>query len=236
MSCAAGLILAGAAHAQSAPTDPDLVRTLRHNDELLLEAIHRGDRDTWARFTTPDFMYVEEGEVSRRDDFLRELAEDGSKALVITDYEAQRIGDTVQVFHRDDVPQRAGKESTKNSHLLMTETWQRIDGQWRLRIVHTDRIRLNPPPVALSAQEIDRLVGTYKNGEATYTIERSGSEIFGQRAGGPRLTLKAETRDVLFQPGNVYVRKVFQRDGKGQVTGFVDRDENSDRTWVRVAP
>lgn len=236
MSCAAGLILAGAAHAQSVPADPNLVRTLRHNDELLLEAIHRGDRDTWARLTTSDFMYVEEGEVSRRDDFLRELAEDGSKALVITDYEAQRIGDTVQVFHRDDVPQRAGKESTKNSHLLMTETWQQIDGQWRLRIVHTDRIRLNPPPIALSAQEIDRLAGTYKNGDATYKVERSGSEIFGQRSGGPRLTLKAETRDVLFQPGNVYVRKVFQRDGKGQVTGFVDRDENSDRTWVRVAP
>lgn len=102
---------------------------LRHNDELLLEAIHRGDRATWARLTSSDFMYVEEGEIARREEFLKGLEEDGSKALIITDYEAMRIGDTVQVFHREDVPQLEGKESFKNSHLLMTETWQRVKDQ-----------------------------------------------------------------------------------------------------------
>lgn len=234
MLFAAGIVLASAAHAQSVPADRETVMTLRHNDDLLLEAVHRGDRDTWARLTTSDFMYVEEGEVSRRADFLRDLAEDGNKALVITDYEAQQIGDTVQVFHRDDVPQRAGKESTRDSHLLMTETWQRVGGEWRLRLVHTDRIRRNPRPVALTAQDIDQLVGTYRNADATYRIERRDLDVTGQRSGAQPQVLKAEARDVLFQPENVYVRKVFQRDAGGKVTGFVDRDENSDRLWVRI--
>jgi hypothetical protein len=35
---------------------------------------------------------------------------------IITDYEVQRVGDTVQVFHPDDVPQRAGIAPT--SHLI----------------------------------------------------------------------------------------------------------------------
>ncbi|WP_197056452.1 nuclear transport factor 2 family protein [Luteibacter mycovicinus] len=234
ISLALCIALTSAAHAQSLPPDPQIVRTLRHNDELLLEAIHRGDRETWRRLTTSDFMYVEEGHVLRRAEFLSELAEDGYKALIIVDYEAQQIGDTVQVFHRDDVPQRAGKQSTKDSHLLMTETWQRVDGEWRLRLVHTDRIRRNPPAIALNPQDIDPWVGTYRNGDATYRIERHGLKISGQRSGKQPEILEAEARDVLFQPDNLYVRKVVQRDAGGKVTGFVDRDENSDRLWTRV--
>jgi hypothetical protein len=122
---------------------------LRANDERLLAAVHRGDRKAWAELTTADFMYVEEGQVSRREVFLEELAEDGLEPLVITNYEVQVLGDTAQVFHEDDVPHRPGVASTKNAHLLMTETWQNVDGRWLLRIVHTDRIRDLPPPVEL---------------------------------------------------------------------------------------
>jgi hypothetical protein len=46
--------------------------------------------------------------------------------------------------------------------------------------------------------------------------------------------LKAEAGDVLFIPGDVYLRKVFQRDTRGHVTGFIDRRESIDRIWTRV--
>lgn len=221
-------------YGQSRTADPDLTRLLRQNDELLLNAIHRGDREIWDRLTTSDFMYVEEGDVSRKREFLRALKEDGLTPLIIRDYEVQVIGDTAQVFHRDDVPQRPGSPSTKNAHLLMTETWQHVDGTWRLRIVHTDRIRIDPPAIALSPQQMDELAGTYRSKGMTYVIRHQAGQMLGSTDGTHFAVLKAETRDVLFEPGNVWVRKVFQRDTGGCVTGFVDRSENTERAWMRT--
>jgi len=220
--------------AQAADAPSYVRKVLYANDELLLTAIHRGDRNTWDRLTTSDFMYVEEGEVSRREHFLSELEDDGSMPLIIRNYEVKVIGDTAQVFHQDDVPQRPGGEDETNSHLLMTETWQRIHGAWRLRIVHTDRIRTNPYPILLTSQQIDELVGTYRNAGYTYIIKHEGNQILGGRTGKPFTELMAETRDVLFQSDNVYLSRVFQRGANGSVTGFIDRSETDGRSWGRV--
>lgn len=220
--------------AQASEAPAEVTSELRANDELLLNAIHRGDRATWDRLTTSDFMYVEEGEVSRREKFLRELEEDGSAPLIIRHYEVEVIGDTAQVFHQDDVPQRPRGLDASKAHLLMTETWQRIHGKWLLRIVHTDRIRINPPPIALTSAQIDELIGTYRSADRTYVIRREGDRILGGKGDGSWTVLEAETRDTLFEPDNVYRRDVFQRDADGRVSSFVERYENTDRTWVRV--
>jgi len=209
---------------------------LRANDERLLTAVHRGDRKAWAELTTADFMYVEEGQVSRRDAFLAGLEEDGLEPLVIRNYEVQILGDTAQVFHEDDVPRRPGVASTKNAHLLMTETWQKVDGTWLLRIVHTDRIRVAPPPVELPIAKLDELTGTYRSGDDTYVICREGHDLVGTMAGKPTVALKAEAGDVVFIPGDVWLRKVFQRDKQGHITGFIDRRESIDRLWTRIGP
>ena len=171
------------ASAQAVDAPSNVRKVLYANDTLLLKAVHRGDRDTWARLTTSDFMYVEEGNVARRAQFLSELEEDGSMPLIIRNYEVTIIGNTAQVFHQDDVPQRPGGVDESHSHLLMTETWQRIHGAWKLRVVHTDRIRINPPPVLLSSSQIDELVGTYQSAGKTYIIQRDGDRILGGRSG-----------------------------------------------------
>ena len=224
---------AGALFAQTA--NPQLATLLRGNDERLLNAVHRGDRVAWENLTTPDFMYVEEGSVQRRAEFLRNLAEDGYAPLLIRNYEVKQIGNTALVFHEDDVPPRPGRD-TRNSHLLMTETWQRVQGIWKLRIVHVDRIRIDPPAVQLTPAQIDELIGTYRSEKRMYQIERKGSVIVALTGDGEEITLKAETRDVLFVPGEVYTRMVFLRDSAGRVTSFVRRNESSDEPWEKVAP
>lgn len=220
--------------AQASDAPADVKNVLYANDKLLLTAIHRGDRLTWAGLTTSDFMYVEEGDVARRDRFLRELKEDGLQPLIIRNYEVKLIGDTAQVFHQDDVSPRPNGTDVSKAHLLMTETWQRIQGKWLLRIVHTDRVRVNPAPTTLSSGQIDELVGTYRNSGGSYVIRREGDRILGGKPGGSFVLLKAETRDVLFEPDNVYKRYVFQRDANGRVTGLAMRDENTERAWLRV--
>ena len=50
-----------------------LVADLRAKDELLLNAVHRGDRKAWADATTDDFLYIEDGDILHREAFLKEL-------------------------------------------------------------------------------------------------------------------------------------------------------------------
>jgi len=125
---------------------------------------------------------------------------------------------------------------TKNSHLLMTEVWQQIGADWMLRLVDINRLRVDPPEVTLASSELDQLLGTYKSGEAVYIIHREGPRLLGGRSGDKDEELKAEVRDVWFIPGQSRYRKIFQRDAKGQIVGFINRDESSDVNWTKVSP
>lgn len=212
--------------------DNRLATELRAKDDALLNAVHRGNRKLWDDTTTTDFLYIEDGEITSRSTFLKELKEDGFAPLIIRTFTVHRVGDTATVLHQDDLPTRPSRDTT-NSHFLMAETWQQIDGHWKLRIETIYRLRVSPPAITLSTPQIDELVGTYTAGTATLTIRRAGDHILTQRAGQPEVEWKAETRDVLFLPSEVRSRKIFARDPEGTVTGFADRDQFSQVLWTR---
>ena len=124
--------------------DEKLAAELRAIDEILLSAVHQGGRADWDRLTAPDFVYVEEGVVTSRADFLGALEPDGSEPLRIRDYQVTRSGDSAIVIHTDDLPTDASNMRAGGSY-LMTETWQRLADAWKLRIVHVDAVRTDPP-------------------------------------------------------------------------------------------
>jgi hypothetical protein len=219
---------------QTRAADSSLSSILRVKVQALLNAVHHGDRATWETLTAPDFIYVEEGELQTRAEFLATIkGDDGVEPLKIHSFEARRSGDTAFVVHRDDVPDE-GPQSRSAGQYLMTETWQLLGGEWKLQVVHLEAIRTDPPALVLTSTQTDERVGTYRRGSEVYTLRRDGDRIFGQRTGGPEREHKAETRDVLFIPGDTRIRKVFQRDAQGRVTSFVRRDENSDIAWMRA--
>ena len=216
----------------AAVEEQSLSAELREHDERLLTAVHRGDRATWERLTTADFLYVEEGVIQPRREFLDGLAEDQLDPLIIREYRVERIGDTAIVVHLDDVP---GIKSPDGSaaRYLMTETWQRIAGTWKLRLVHIEAIRTDPPQVSLLPQQIDELVGTYKSGQRTIKIRRDGQRILARQGAAEERELRAETRDVLFLPGDTRMRRVFMRDSSGRAIAVAERYENLEVLYHR---
>jgi hypothetical protein len=64
-------------------------------------------------------------------------------------------------------------------------------------------------------------------------IQWDGKQLLGGRVGRSLTTLQVEVRDVLFVAGQPRTRKIFQRDAKGAVTGFVDRREGEDLVFKR---
>jgi len=79
---------------------------------------------------------------------------------------------------------------------------------------------------------MQQYAGRYKAGaDLAYVIQWDGKQLMGGRQGGALKPLQVEVRDVLFAPGQPRIRKIFQRDEKGKVTGFVDRRESWDLVW-----
>jgi hypothetical protein len=228
-----GALLAQAASA--ATNQPAALEAqFRAQDERLLAAVHQGGRAEWARVITPGFIYVEEGDIQARDQFLAQLEPDGHRPLQIVDYQLTRIGDLGLVVHHDAVPDPVTGSPTP-AHYVMTETWQLMNGKWMLHIVHVDAVRAAPPVVSLDVEELDALAGNYRSGNRLLAVRRQGSVLAGQVGNGPERILEPETRDVFFQRNELRLRWIFQYDAAGRVVALVCRDENHTRSiWSRV--
>jgi hypothetical protein len=193
----------------------------------LLSAVHTADRPTWQKFATSDFFYLdEEGGVTYLSEFLQELAPMATKPLQIQTYKLTRINETAIVLHEDIDENKV--------RYIFTETWQRLDGTWKLRALHITNVLSDPPAIKLNTAQIEELAGTYRSGLNTFTVRGDGDRIFASRAGDPERERKAETRDVLFTPGEPRRRIIFLRGSMGKVTGLVVRYESSDTLWTKA--
>jgi hypothetical protein len=67
-----------------------------------------------------------------------------------------------------------------------------------------------------------------------YTLSVSGGELTGARTGLKPTVWKMETPDVFFIPGDPRIRKIFQRDASGNITGFVERRESWNISWLKT--
>ena len=227
-------VLAGSAFAQS-----DVTAELRARDQALLDAIAPGNTKLWDDALAPGAVYVDEnGTIIPRAEFLKQLQplpKGVSGTISISEYSAQVSGDVATVIHRDDEKEQYHGQNL-TAQYLMTETWQRQTGTWKLLQVHAYSVLKEPPAISLSASQLDEYIGRYQGGpELVYSIKREGDHLVGEREGRPGSKLLVEVRDVLFISGQLRTRKIFTRDDNGRITGFLDRREGNDLVWKKVS-
>jgi hypothetical protein len=224
---------------RAAAADPT-VDLLRAKDQGLLDAIAPGDRKVWDAALAADAVYVDEnGAVIDRADFLKQLvplSPGASGDIRIASYSAHISGDLASVIHTDDEHENYHGQ-TLTAHYLTTETWRRESGEWKLHMVHTHAILKDPSAITLPAKDLREYAGRYSGGtDLVYVIQWDGKQLVGGRLGRSMTPLQVEIRDVLFVAGQPRTRKIFQRDGDGKITGFVDRREGEDLVWWRENP
>ncbi len=227
-------LLQAAAPVSNATTD-----LLRSQDQALLDAIAPGDLKVWDDVLAPDAVYVDEnGTIMDRAEFLKELTPlpaGASGNIKIASYVSHISGDLAIVVHTDDEQENYHGQQLTASY-LMTETWRRDKGQWKLYLVHAYAVQKDPPKLSLPTNVLEQYAGRYSGGsDLVYLIQWDGKQLTGGRPGGSRKPLEVEIRDVLFVPGQPRTRKIFQRDAGGKITGFVDRREGEDIVWHRDA-
>jgi hypothetical protein len=230
------LVLTVAFQAAS-PTTDQTTALLRTKDQALLDAIAPGDRKVWEDALATDAVYVDEnGVILTRADFLKQLQPlpaGASGNLRITFYEAHIAGDVATVIHTDD-EQENYHGQTLLARYLTTETWRLDDGDWKLYLVHVYAVPKDPPAIKLPPKELEQYVGRYSAApDLVYEIHFDGQRLVGGRPGSTPKPLNVEVRDVLFVPDQPRIRKIFQRDSKGNITGFVDRRESWDLVWKK---
>lgn len=227
------VVVVGCAHAAADPTS-----VLRAQTQQLLDAVTSGDRAVWERTLDPRARYVSENAtIDTRATFLPQiepLPQGITGRLAVDGFTVEHFGDTaVTVYTARESETYFGQELA--AEYLITDTWRRSGGAWRLVLSHVAVKQFDPPAIALPPEQLAEYAGTYRLTDAIrYTIRRDGDGLVGERAGRPAQPLRVEVRDVLFVPGQPRSRKLFRRDPAGRVTGFVDRREGHDVTWQRV--
>jgi Domain of unknown function (DUF4440) len=231
-------LLAVAAVVPITPQDsPQTVtQVLRAKDQALLDAIAPGNVKVWDEALAEGAVYVDEnGVIMDRAAFLKQLTPlpaGASGTLVIASYQATAHDDVATVIHTDDETENYHGQTLK-ARYLTTETWQKAGTDWKLLQIHTYAILQDPPSQKLSEKELDGYAGRYTAGGLVYVLRRDGDRLMGQREGGSPVEWNAEVRDVFFIAGQPRIRRIFQRDANGKITGFVDRRESWDLVWKK---
>lgn len=214
-----------------------ITQLLRAKDQALLDAIAPGNVKVWDDALADGAVYVDEnGVIMDRAAFLKQLTPlpaGASGSLVIASYQATKHGDVATVIHTDDETENYHGQILK-ARYLTTETWQKSADDWKLLQIHTYAMLQDPPAQTLSEKELDAYAGRYTAGDLVYTLHRDGDRLIGQRQGGSPVEWNAELRDVFFIPGQPRIRKIFQRDANGKITGFVERRESWDLVWKKA--
>jgi ketosteroid isomerase-like protein len=221
----------------SAPGTDQTIALLRAKDQALLNATAPADKKIWEDVLAPDAVFVDEnGAILDRATFLEQLTPlpaGVSGTLEISNFQAHVDGDLATVIHLDDEHEVFHGQKLFAQYLT-SESWRREDGTWKLYLTHIYAVLKDPPAITLPEKELRQYVGQYAGAPGlVYVIRWDGQRLVGGRKGRSMKPLDVEVRDVLFVPGQPRIRKIFQRNDKGKITGFVDRRESWDLVWKK---
>ena len=141
-------------------------------------------------------------------------------------------GDTAVALFREHETEHYYGQTIHASYLSNT-TWKKRPDNWKLIEVQLIAERTDPPAITLPAADLQKFAGTYelRDSEPTYTLTMDGGKLMGGRPGRKPAEWNAETRDVFFIKGDPRIRKIFQYDANGKVTGFIERRESWTIYW-----
>jgi len=230
-------LLAGLLSTVSAAADDRALLT--QAEQEMSDAIASGDGRVWEKYLDPQVIYAEEdGSYKGKREMLKEigpLPKGLSGTIKVELLRYSEDGDTaVALFRQVETEHYYGQ--TIHASYLTNTVWKKRADMWKQISGQALAERTDPPAIALPAAALQRFAGTYKlkDSEPSYVLTVVGGKLMGAKNGRKAAEWKAETRDVFFVPGDPRIRKIFQYDASGDITGFVERRESWDIVWRKV--
>jgi len=223
----------------AAPAFADDRALITQYEQEMADALVPGNVAVWDKYLDPGVIYAEEdGSYKGKAAMLKEivpLPEGLSGTIKIELLSYHQDGDTaVALFRQNETEHYFGQ--TIYAKYLTSTVWKKRPDGWKQIEGQVLAERTDPPAIALPASQLAQYAGTYrlKDSEPTYTLAVSDGKLVGTRNGRKPATWNAEAPDVFFIPGDPRIRKIFQRDARGRVIGFVERRESWDIVWLKI--
>ena len=217
----------------------DVSALLHARTQAFSDAGQRGDAAAMAALLDDRVVFFNEnGEAATKADLLASAQPGGPGAsgvtMTVRDWQCAVHGDVaVASFIDDQFKDLHGQ--VFHAQYRSVETWMKEADGWRIIGSQTMALLTDPPAVVLPAPVLDQYAGTY---QATPTLKavftHDGADLMLSTNGGTPVLQRAELRDVVFTPGLPRIRRIFQRDARGAVTGFVSRREGHDVVFRRL--
>jgi hypothetical protein len=208
-------------------------------EQQLSDAITNGAPAAWDKYLDPNVIYAEEddsykgkGEMVKE---VRPLPKGLGGEIKVELLSYHEDGDTAVAFFRQHEIERYYGQTIHASYLLST-VWKKRIGGWMQIEGQVLAEKTDPPSTMLPANDLQKFAGDYKlkDSEPIFRLKLSDGKLVGGRAGKLPSEWNAETRDVFFIKGDPRIRKIFQYDATGKVTGFTERRESWDIVWEKV--
>ena len=222
------------------PAAADTESELKKISQELLDAITAGDPSVWDRHLAENALVgTEDGRLLTKAQMVKEIqplpaAYKGS--LTMAGVQVRDHGDVAVISY--DIPEKLELYGqTLQTRFRSTDTYLRRDGRWRLIALQLQVLPSELEPVAIDPKLLDAYVGRYRLApEVVYTVTREGNRLMGQRTGREKEELLPKSDTIFFVRGQPRGEKVFARDAKGTITRLIDRRDNNDLVWTRIAP
>lgn len=233
------VLLMGLALADGACAAPDDAAIIQRQSQEFSDASASGDAKVLDKLLDPDVVFVDEsGETGTKDDIVSSAkppAEGISNHLVQSDFVLKLHGDVAVTSFTDNATVSVYGQASK-ARFRSTEVWRKNDGAWKMISSQTLALPDDPPAIQLSAAALDQYAGTYRVGtKLVVKITRQSDGLTSATNRGEAHPLLAEAADVMFTPGQPRVRRIFERDAAGAITGFNTRREGHDLHFKRDA-
>jgi ketosteroid isomerase-like protein len=235
-----GKIFIAAAAVLVTPVFADDRALITQYEQLLSDAITNGEPSVWDKYLDLDVIYAEEdGTYKGKRGMVAEVRPlpkgiGGEIKVELLSYHED--GDTAVALFRQHEIERYYGQTIRASYLLSTVWKKRADG-WKQIEGQVLAEKTDAPSITLPTSDLQKFTGTYKlaGADPTYTLLLIDGRLMGGRSNKAPSEWKAETRDVFFIEGDPRIRKIFQYNAKGEVTGFVERRESWDIVWNKVS-
>ena len=207
-------------------------------EQQLSDAITNGAPAVWEKYLDPDVIFAEEDDSYKgKDGMIKEVRPlpkglGGEIKVELLSYHED--GDTAVALFRQHEIERYYGQTIHASYLTNTVWKKRADG-WKQIEGQVLAEKTDPPAMTVAPAQLAQYAGSYKlkDSDPVYTLTVTDGKLMGTRGTHKPAEWKQETPDVFFIPGDNRIRKIFQRDAGGHITGFIERRESWDIVWVK---
>ena len=233
------LVVAGAAGAAGAAAAEDPAATIKRLSQEFSDASAKGDAAAFRRLLHKDVVFMNEGgQIATKDELVASArpADKGvANDLVQDDFHVVFVGNVAVTSFTDHSTVHFFDQVMRPDY-RSTEVWAKVGSGWQMISSQTVALLVDPPAVAVAPKRLDDYVGTYSADPSfVIRIRRDGDALVSSTNGSPEARLLGESTDVFFTPGQARVRRIFERDAAGIVTGFRSRREGMDLVFRKQA-